>query len=101
MRPTCSLQVSKASSAASRLLQWRGDAHTIREQLRQFNQMRNAEQFLSFQAFQIKRQVAAQRIGGGQVFVGKAESTYKHFRTSWLAQPKVPALTSPMRFRIS
>ena len=70
--------------------------HTIRQQLRQINQLRNAEQFLSFRAFQIKRQVAAQRIGGGQVFVGKVDSPYKHFRTSWLAQPKAPALTSTL-----
>ncbi|BDB17409.1 hypothetical protein cym2001_07740 [Pseudomonas sp. CYM-20-01] len=42
--------------------------HTISQQQRQLNQLRNAEQFLSFRAFQVKRKIATQRIRRGKGF---------------------------------
>jgi len=42
--------------------------HSIGQQLRQLNQLRNAEQFLWFRAIQVKGKVAPQRIGRGECF---------------------------------
>ena len=56
------------------LLATRGDrlpdaiAHAIRQQLRQFDQLRNTQQFLSLRSFQVKRKITAQRVGRGECF---------------------------------
>ena len=42
--------------------------HPISQQLRQLDQLRNTQQLFSFRSFQIKSQVAAQRIGRGECF---------------------------------
>jgi len=42
--------------------------YTISQQLRQLNQLRNAQQLLSFSTFQIKRQVTTQRVSRGECF---------------------------------
>ena len=42
--------------------------YAISQQLRQFDQLRNAKQLLAFRTFQVKRQVATQRIGRGECF---------------------------------
>ena len=42
--------------------------HAISQQPRQFDQLRDARQFLSFRALQVKSQVAAECIGQGEGF---------------------------------
>jgi|UPI000519C7C8 hypothetical protein len=42
--------------------------HAFSQQLRQLNQLRNAQQFLSLRAIQVKRKVATQRISRGECF---------------------------------
>ncbi len=67
--------------------------HAISQQLRQLYQLRNAEQFLSFRAFQVKGKVATQRIGRGEGFAEVDQQVF--VLSGFTTESRIPLQTLP------